>query len=120
MTLKHVRLELARNAEFPHGSRDHGYEFVAPLTADGLLDRDGWATAKEKCTVKRFWRGEDDETGQLVHHLGNHWAFFYEDNPTDDEEPIFKFDRHHFVPGEYVSITEHDGVQRTFAVVSVK
>jgi hypothetical protein len=28
----------------------------------------------------------------------------------------FGFDRHCFVEGEYVSITEHDGVQRTFRV----
>jgi hypothetical protein len=43
--------------------------------------------------------------------------------PLDDRghlhEPIFKFDRHAFVPGEYVSITEHDGVTRPFRVVSV-
>jgi hypothetical protein len=29
MTLKRVRLELARNAEFPEGSSEHGYELVA-------------------------------------------------------------------------------------------
>jgi hypothetical protein len=28
-------------------------------------------------------------------------------------------DRHSFAPGEYVSITEHDGVTRPFRVVSV-
>ena len=38
---------------------------------------------------------------------------------TEDDEPIFKFDRHSFVPGEYVSITEHDGVTRPFRVISV-
>ena len=37
----------------------------------------------------------------------------------DVEEPIFRFDRHRFVVGEYVSITEHDGVQRTFQVAEV-
>jgi hypothetical protein len=38
----------------------------------------------------------------------------------EGEEPIFRFDRHRFVEGEYASITEHDGVQRTFRVVSVR
>ena len=119
MSLKRIRLELARNAEFPHGSPDHGYEFIAPLDAEGLLDRDAWASSRGKCTVRRFWRGEDDEHGHLVHHRGGNWAFLYDEDDIDDEEPIFKFDRHHFIPGEYVSITEHDGVQRTFAVVAV-
>jgi hypothetical protein len=63
--------------------------------------------------------GEDDEEGHLVHHRGHRWAFHYEGMPEDDEEPIFRFDRHSFVPGEYVSITEHDGAQRTFRVVAV-
>ena len=27
----------------------------------------------------------------------------------DVKFPGFKFDRHHFIPGEYVSITEHSG-----------
>ena len=29
--LKRIRLELARSNEFPMGSANHGYEFVAPL-----------------------------------------------------------------------------------------
>ena len=31
MSLKRVRLELARTPDFPAGSPSHGYEFVAPL-----------------------------------------------------------------------------------------
>ena len=38
----------------------------------------------------------------------------------DDDEPIFKFDRHVMKQGEYVSITEHDGVMRPFRIVSVR
>ena len=38
---------------------------------------------------------------------------------TDGDEPGFKFDRHRFVPGEYVSLKEHDGTMRTFRVVAV-
>jgi hypothetical protein len=54
-----------------------------------------------------------------VHHRGHNWAFHYDGMEDEDEEPIFKFDRHRFVPGEYVSITEHDEVQRTFLVTEV-
>ena len=31
MTMKRIRLELARDHEFPNGSKDRGYEFAAPL-----------------------------------------------------------------------------------------
>ena len=122
MTLKRVRLELARGPEHPEGSAAHGYEFVAPLTADGHLDPEGWRAERSRCRVRRFWRGQDDEHGRLIHR-GGRWAFHYEDTPEHEEaaeEPIFRFDRHRFVEGEYASITEHDGVQRTFRVVSVR
>ena len=118
MALRKIRLELARTAEFPEGSAQRGYEFVAPLTSDGHLDVDDWRTQQDACTVHRFWVGEDDAYGQLVHHRGHDWAFRYDDL-SDEEEPIFRFDRHSFVVGEYVSITEHDGVQRTFRVIEV-
>lgn len=121
MALKKIRLELARTPENPEGRADCGYEFTAPLDDSGLLDSTGWHDERGNCTVLRFWHNEDDEHGHLVHHRGGAWAFQYDDpaNVNDDEEPIFKFDRHAFVEGEYVSITEHDGVQRPFRVVSV-
>lgn len=118
MTLKLIRLELARTREFPDGSAAHGYEFTAPLDAEGHLDMKGWEADKLTCTVWRFWNGEDDEHGQLVHGRGG-WAFSYDPGEGDDE-PIFKFDRHVFLHGEYVSITEHDGVTRPFRVAWVK
>ena len=119
MPLKLIRLELARTKEFPDGSRNHGYEFTAPLTADGHLDPEGWKEYRQACTVLRFWGDSDDERGQLVHGRGGRWAFSYEPGDEDDE-PIFKFDRHVFTEGEYVTVTEHDGVARPFRVVSVK
>jgi hypothetical protein len=119
MALRKVRLELARTAEFPEGSAQRGYEFVAPLTDDGHLDGRGWRARRQTCTVHRFWAGEDDAYGRLVRHRGHHWAFHYEHTGDGEEEPIFRFDRDRFVAGEYVSITEHDGVQRTFRVAEV-
>jgi hypothetical protein len=119
MTLRRIRLELARSAEFPEGSPERGYEFVAPLTDYGYLDEAEWRAQRDDCTVHRFWAGEDDGYGRLVHHRGARWAFWYDQGDHEEEEPIFRFDRHRFVEGEYVSITEHDGVQRTFRVVEV-
>jgi hypothetical protein len=119
MTLCTIRLELARTPDFPDGSPERGYEFTAPLTADGQLDRERWKHQRGACRVRRFWSGEDDEHGHLVHHRGGPWAFLYDGMAEIDQEPIFRFDRHRFVIGEYVAITEHDGVQRTFRVVQV-
>ncbi|UYN98022.1 MAG: hypothetical protein KIT25_21755 [Enhydrobacter sp.] len=119
MALKKIRLELARTPEFPEGSRMHGYEFTAPLDARGHLDAKGWATAKDSCTVLRFAPNQDDEHGTLIHRRDGSWAFSYAPG-DDDDEPIFKFDRHVFVPGEYVTVTEHDGIARPFRVATVR
>src|SRR5262245_38393310 len=116
--LRAVRLELARTREFPEGSSDHGYEFIAPLDDGGQFDAAAWQTHRARCTVRRFWDDEPDESGLLVHTPAGRWVFSYSPG-EDDDEPIFRFDRHRFVPGEYVSITEHDGVTRPFKVVSV-
>lgn len=119
MTLKRIRLELARDREFPNGSREHGYDFIAPLDEDGHLLAVEWRTNKDRCRVRRFWPGTADEIGRLVHRRGGTWAFDYDPTTDEDDEPGFKFDRHRFVPGEFVSITEHDGVQRTFVIKAV-
>lgn len=117
MSLKRIRLELARTPEFPNGSVAHGYDFIAPLDAKGHLDTAAWPEARAACTVRRFWEGQPDEHGNLIHGRGG-WAFSYAPG-DDDDEPIFKFDRHNFVVGEYVTVTEHDGVPRPFRVVLV-
>jgi hypothetical protein len=33
-------LELARDPEFPNGSTEHGYDFIAPLNIQGHIDVD--------------------------------------------------------------------------------
>jgi hypothetical protein len=119
MPLFHVRLELARSKEFPNGSSAHGYEFVAPLDAAGHLNSAEWKQNKAKCTVRRFTAGQDDENGFLI-DVGRGWHFDYDAGDRDDDEPLFKLDRHEIKQGEYLSITEHDGVMRTFKIVSVR
>jgi hypothetical protein len=119
MTFLKVRLELARTPEFPDGSHNHGYDFVVPLDGDGRLDEEEWRRHRKKCTVRRYWAGEDDENGYLIHTRHRTWAFSYAPGEEDDE-PLFRLDTHVFRDGEYVSIIEHDGVTRPFKVVSVR
>ena len=118
MSLKKIRLELARTKEFPDGNARCGYEFTAPLTKDGHLDLELYRKNKSACRVFRFWEGQKTEEGALLHLGRDRWVFSYAPG-TDDDEPAFKFDRHNFVAGEYVSITEHDGITRPFKIVSV-
>jgi hypothetical protein len=87
--LKRVRLELARSKEFPMGSANHGYEFVAPLDSKGHIDSHLWQKYREHCGVRRFWRG-DEEIGRLMHKPGGaehaQWVFDYDPDTTDDDE----------------------------------
>ena len=72
--------------------------------------RRGLALRKEKLELAR-----DAEFAN-----GSCWVFDYEDVDADPEEPLSKLDRHTLVQGEYISILEHDGVQRTFKVAFVR
>jgi hypothetical protein len=116
-----IRLELARDPDFPEGSANRGYEFVAPLTDDGHIDAEAWRHSRDRCRVWRFWEGEADEYGHLVHTRGRVWAFHYDiaGDPEGDEAG-YRFDSHRFAEGEYVSLREQDDEVRTFRVISVK
>ena len=75
MNLDRIRLELARDKDFPDGSSRHGYELVLPLDAQGKIDLERWKQTRERCRVHRFWRGEDDEVGHMVRtRPGFAWA----------------------------------------------
>jgi len=122
--LKRIRLNLARSKEFPSGSPRHGYEFVAPLDDSGHIDVDLWRKHRDHCGVRRFWEGEPDEFGHLVHRPGGaghaRWVFDYEGVAEEDDEAGYRFGAHAFHPGEYVSIRDEDGEMHTFQVVSVQ
>ncbi len=115
-----IRLNLARNAEFPAGSALHGYEFVAPLNEERFIDPEEWRSHREQCRVRRFWAGENDEIGHLIHRPGGSWAFSYDINGEDDVEAGYRFGAHAFKAGEYVSIKDEDGALYTFQVVMVE
>jgi hypothetical protein len=120
MTFFNVRLELARDHDYPEGSSSHGYEFRAPLNNQGHIDEEAWREHKGHCRVWRFWEGEDEEFGHLVHQRDG-WAFHYDiQGDEGNDEAGFRFDTHSFNEGDYVTLREHDGEDRTFRVVSVR
>lgn len=120
MNLSLIRLELAREKDHPRGSPLHGYEIIAPLDASGHLDSVAWKTHHPRCTVRRFWDGEEDRHGELVHTARSKWAISYDPSTDLDDERIFRLDRHLLALGSYVSITEPDNMQHTYRVTSVK
>jgi hypothetical protein len=119
---KRIRLHLARSKEFPEGSAKHGYEFVAPLDANDHIDPKLWHEHRDHCRVRRFWAGDDDHTGRLMHKPGGNeharWVFDYDLTRADDDEAGFRFGSHAFTVGEYVTI-RHDDDAHTFRVISV-
>jgi hypothetical protein len=74
--------------------------------------------------VRRFWAGEDEEIGRLVHKPGGtdhgQWIIDYDEAAEDDDEAGYRFGVHVFRPGEYVSIRDEEGEMHTFRVVSVE
>ena len=121
MTLSRIRLELARDRDFPEGSRHHGYEFVAPIDAAGHIDPETWKENRQRCRVRHFWGSEEEEVGHVIRKPGGAWAFHYDIlGDADDDETGYRFGDHTFRLGDYVTIKEHDDTQRTFRVVAVE
>ncbi len=102
--LRRVRMELAREPGHPEGSRNIGYEFIAPVSHDGHIVEDAY----------------HNEVGHVVRKRGGAWAFHYDihGDPAHDDTG-FKLNSHRFVPGEYVSIREPDGRLKTYRIITV-
>src|SRR5690606_5289280 len=123
-SFRRIRLSLARSPESPQGSSRHGYEFVAPLDEQGRIDVEQWRAHRDHCGVRRFWEGEDDQIGRLVHKPGGaehgRWVFDYDPEADEDDESGYRFGAHAFRPGEYVSIRADDGQMHTYRVITVE
>jgi hypothetical protein len=121
--LQHITLNLAREPGFPEGSADCGYDIVAPLDPAGHLDPEGWHQAKAQCRVRRFWVGEDDRSGLLVHQAGGvhgaTWKIDYDPKASDEDEAGYRLDTHRFAANEYVSIRDHEGHPHTFKIKEI-
>ena len=118
--LTKIRLELARDAKHPAGSKAIGYEFAAPLDDTGKIDPQEWHKRRENCRVRRFRPGEADDIGHLIRKPGGSWAFHYDiHSDEENDETGYRFGDHAFTVGEYVSIREEEGL-RTFHVVRVQ
>ena len=121
--LRLITLHVARCADYPEGSSRCGYAFVAPLDGNSRLDTDAWHEQRERCYALRFWEGEPDRVGHLVHRRGGSggatWCFEYDDVLGSETEPGHHLQTHRFLPGDYVSIRQEDEL-KTFKVADVR
>lgn len=121
--LRKVTLHAARCPQFPAGSDLHGYAFVAPLDADGRLDKASWRTERARCRAVRFWAGAPLRVGLLRRRPGGAggvtWLLDFDPARSDDDEAGYRFDIHRFVEGEYVTLVDESGAQ-TFRIASVE
>jgi hypothetical protein len=116
-SVRHVRLELAREPGHPVGDNSHGYDLMVPLDAEGRIDASVKA-ALPVFRVRRFLQGGTDAVGRLVRRRGE-WFIDYREG-DDDDEAGFRFGDERFVVGEYVSIRGDDGQMHTFRVTLVE
>ena len=116
MTWKTIRLELARTADYPDGSSAHAYVFRVPLNDEGFIEPDALKQAEKRPVVRRFWPGEADQSGVVI-ATPKGWAFSYRVGDEDDEG-IFRLKDHPLKVGEYLTITEADGSELPFRVIS--
>ena len=120
-----VTLHLARTPTHPDGHPGCGYEIHAPLDTRLRLDPKAWQRSRDKCRVRRFWVGEADRYGWLVHRAGGSggatWCIDYDDTSTADDEPGIRLDDHRFGAGDYISIrSAEDRALLPFRVASLK
>ena len=116
MTWKTIRLELARTADHPNGSSAHAYVFRVPLNDEGFIEPEVLKEAEKRPVVRRFWPGEADQGGVVI-ATPKGWAFSYKVG-DDDDEAIFRLKDHPLKVGEYLTITETDGSELPFRVIS--
>jgi hypothetical protein len=116
MTWKTVRIELGRTPAFPNGSDTHAYVFRIPVDENDLLDREALEQPEQSPVVRRFWPGERDSSGVVI-ATPKGWAFSYGVG-EDDDEIFYHLENHPIRVGEYLTITEHDGEQYPFRIVS--
>jgi hypothetical protein len=116
MTWASIRLDLARNGQFPAGSSTHGYLLHAPLSAGGNLDLVEYERSPARAVVEEYWGNGPTRRGRLTRTSFNLWSFSFD---KDGEEPIFQFGRHRLLPGDYLTVRIASGENQTFRVSTV-
>ncbi len=119
--LSRITLRLARNpgTEFPNGDDRHGYVLIAPLDGKNYIDVAEWKQHPDLCTILHFKPDFPAPLHGLLRRRGDSWYFDYDDESSDDDEPVFKLGRHPFLVGEYVTVTDENNRPLTYRIEEV-
>ena len=71
----HLRLELAREPDHPHGDPASGWDLVCALDENGHLDLSACRADPQRCHIRKFERDVTIATGHLRHTVGDQWIF---------------------------------------------
>lgn len=108
-------MELASNGEFPRGSAGRAYLLRVPLADDGQIDSESLDNEPNRAVVRRFWANEADRIGHLI-RTPTGLAIDYE----SDGAELFPFGATSIRLGEELALTDLDGRERHFRVVSMQ
>jgi len=117
MEWKRVRLELAPTPDFPLGSASRAYLIRLPVNDDGLVDEAKLGAGRDRARVHRFWPSQPDMSGSLV-RTSEGWAISYR-RPAGTIDAAIRLDARQLRIGEEVILTEPDGRQLPYRVVSL-
>ena len=75
-TLKRIALTLARSKDFPNGSSQIGYDFIAPLDSNGHIDLPAWKKHRRRMQRPAFFsrRGRQDRIAGAQGGQHRAWA----------------------------------------------
>lgn len=118
MVWMRIRAELARSHQYPEGSHRHAYEFTLPLDDAGRFDQKSHKKGMQLCTVHRYWEGEGDAVGELLHIAPAKWVFSYDEDEGEDTLPHFT--SRIFREGEYLSVVSESGTEHALRIVKVE
>lgn len=121
----HISLRLAPTPQCPKGCDNCGYEIIAPLDRDGLLNADELNGNEHLCTVEHFAPGEARRYGRLVHRLGEGrhggmWAFDYGLSKCCDDEDLYGIEQISFEVDAIVPLRDCHGAFQPFRVTSLE
>ncbi|MBV7256599.1 hypothetical protein KCG44_07345 [Pacificimonas sp. WHA3] len=119
MSWYRIRLEMGRTRENPEGSPSHAYMLTLPLNAEGRVDAATYEKAPARASILHMSPEDGEESGRLILRADGKWAFSYEPGDEDDET-IFALATHAIETGNYITVTEPDGDQVPYKIVSVR
>jgi hypothetical protein len=122
MAVVRITLALTAGPGLPEGSTAHRYEIELALDSGGHPDAAAWLADPEPWRARRIQPDTDPVQGDVQHEPDHGWSIRFFGTAAegpDAPETMFDCGSDPVRPGEYVTVTEPDGVEWTYRVVAV-